>query len=793
MKGDSNCQRCKLYKTAKPVCLMGQGPTPCFSLIVGEAPGAREDDINKPFSGECGQILDEVFSEIDWNRRNTYITNVIHCRPPENRKPRKSECTACQYWLQKEVEEVKPRFILLLGATALGAFPKIKARGNVGKIHGQFYTEDGITYMATFHPGAVIRNGRNNEENPKRKHFDSDLKKFFRIVKLGGFPKIQGLNFRIMKNKGDLLTILEDLKKEKTVSFDLETSQLSPFWSSDSKVVVMGLGLKDKQWIIPFNHPESCFQDEANHKIIAEVIAEALKGKTIIGQNGKFDSLWMLVKYGVDIWIDHDTMLMQHLRDENTLNGLKFQSAFYFGAPDYDITEEEKTGHCELSRIAEYCATDVFYTRRLYLLHIKELEKDPALYRFYKKVIMPLVMVYRDIEAEGVFINESQLQDAEDYLKEEAAKVLIELDKYKKNINWNSPIQLAKYLYDELKLRQINGRSTAEATLKQLAKKHKVPGLVLKYKENAGLVSKFTKSWKDKIVNHRLHPSFKLNGTVTGRPSCADPNLQQVPREKRIRSLITAPEGWVLVEGDLSQAELKVAAMLSGDRAMKLAFQTGQDIHAKTAGLISGKDPKKMTKEELKDWRKKAKPVNFGFLYGMGVETFLDYARDKYDVEFTWDEGEEFRDAFFREYSGLEPWYEKQHRIARMNGYVRNLAGRIRHLPHIHSSDNRLRSYAERQSVNTVVQGLVSDILLMAVIEIANSFSRNCLRVVGTIHDAVLMIVKKEYLEEFLPQIKAIIENPKLLQELNINMTIPLTTELAVGPWGDSKTWEAVK
>jgi len=226
---------------------------------------------------------------------------------------------------------------------------------------------------------------------------------------------------------------------------------------------------------------------------------------------------------------------------------------------------------------------------------------------------------------------------------------------------------------------------------------------------------------------------------------------------------------------------------------MKIAFQTGQYIHAKTAGLISGKDPKKMTKEELKDWRKRAKPVNFGFLYGMGVETFLDYARDKYDVEFTWEEGEAFRNAFFREYNGLPLWYEKQHRIARINGYVRSLSGRIRHLPHIHSADGFIRSQAERQAVNSVVQGLVSDILLMGALEIWSNFSRSVLRLVGTIHDSILMMIKTEYLDQLLPEIQSIINSPKLLKTLGINVTIPLTCELSVGPWGAGKVWEPIK
>lgn len=787
VKGDSSCKACNLYKTAQSVCLMGRGPVPCDVMVVGEAPGHREDDIGKPFQGDAGQLLDEALEIADLPREKIYITNIVHCRPPNNRKPRKGEIKACRDWLKKEILTVKPKFILLLGDSALSAFPELKAKGSVTQIRGKFFTlyhegEAQATFMVTFHPGAILR------DDKKRPRFETDIKKFAYMVIRGGLPKVKGLDFRIMKTREDLLKILNDIKKEKYISLDLETTQLEPWWS-DSKITILGLGLKDKQWVIPLNHPESKFQEESNHQIIIEAIGEVLKDKIIIAQNGKYDSLWILIQYGVDIKISHDTMLQAHLLDENSLVGLKPQAALHFGAMDYELTTKEKKGDCELRRLAEYCALDCYYTRRLFFLNIKKLKEDPSLYRLYKYLVMPMMMMYRDAESEGVFVDESKLLKAEEFLTEQVADVKVELDEYKKNINWNSPAQLSKFLFDELKLRKIDGYSTRESILKRLSKKHEVPGLVLKFRENSNLMSKFTTSWKNKITNHRLHPTFKLNGTVTGRPSCEEPNLQQTPRDKRIRSLITAPPGWKLGEIDLSQAELKVAAMLSGDKAMKLAFQTGQDIHIITAELVSGKKMKNILEEERKEWRKKAKAINFGFLYGMGVETFLEYARDKYDVEFTYEEGERIREAFFRLYSGLPPWYEKQHRIARMNGYVRSLSGRIRHLPHINSANKVERSYAERQSVNAVVQGLVSDLLLMAALEIHNSFSHSMVRIVGTIHDSILVLVKEDKLDEILPEIKEIVENPKLLKKLDINMTVPLTAELSVGPWGDGKVW----
>lgn len=787
IKGNPECQECKLYKTAQSVCIMGRGPVPCDVMIIGEAPGFREDDIGKPFQGDAGKLLDEALEKAALPREKVYITNVVHCRPPDNRKPKQGEIKACLKWLQKEILAVKPKFILLLGDTALKAFPDVRDKGRITQIRGNFFTayNEGkaqVTIMPALHPGAILRDDR------KKPRFEADIKKFAMIVKHGGMPKAKGLNFQIAKTKEDIFQTLKDLKESKYVSFDLETTRLEPFWD-DSKVVVIGLGLKGKQWVIPFSHPESNFQDESNQRIIAEVLGEALKTKQVIAQNGKFDSLWFLVKYGVDIKISHDVMLMAHLLDENSLVGLKPQAMLFCGAPEYDLMDSEKQGKCELAKLAEYNAMDVYYTRRLFFIHIEKLATDPALLRLYTKLVMPMVMMYRDAEFEGVFVNESQMQDAETAFKEKVTELKTKLDSYKSKVNWNSTQQLATFLFDELKLKKIEGRSTKEAVLKRLRKYHEVPQLVLDYREHLNLMNKFTTSWKEKIKNHRLHPTFKLNGTVTGRPSCEEPNLQQTPRDTRIRSLITAPDGWELAEADLSQAELKVAAMLSGDKAMKLAFQTGQDIHTVTAEMVSGKKMSSVPESERKEWRKKAKAVNFGFLYGMGVEKFLEYARDKYDVEFTYEEGERIRKAYFTRFSGLPPWYDRMHRIAKMNGYVRSLSGRIRHLPQINSEDKGLRAQAERQAVNSVVQGLVAELLLMAALEISRSFSKDIVRIVGTIHDSILMLIKKEFLEEVLPEVKKIVENPSLLKTFQINMTIPLTTEISVGPWGKGKVW----
>jgi len=782
-----NCTRCKLYKTAQSVRLLGRGRTDKRIMIIGEAPGFREDDINKPFQGASGKELDEALALCGFDRINAYITNVVHCRPPDNRKPTKEEIKKCLFWLQWEMVKAKPKFVLLLGATALEAFPYFRDKGSITSLRGKFYEIEGISVMPTFHPGFILRNER------KKPIFEADVKKFIETATDTKRPVVEpGFNWKLANSIEALEEMLKELAGEKYVSLDIETTGNTPITDPDQVVRCLGLGMKNTQWVIPFWHPESNFQNHEAQLGILDLIHQELSDKKTIMQNGKFDSMFLKIRYGYEFRIDHDTMMMSHLLDENNPHGLKELSIRWCSAVDYDLPLAEKIGKVKLERLAKYCAMDCYYTRRLFLIFLKQLQQDVLLYRFYKKVTMPTVNAYRDIELNGVYIDLKQMADAEKALVEQRDEYKHKLDRYDQ-INWNSTQQVAKLLFDEIGLDPLDktdtgANSTNESVLKRLAKKHEIPALLLKYKEFEGLLSKFVKGWKNLLCDEYLYPRFKLHGTVTGRPSCEKPNLQQTPRDPRIRSLITAPPGWTLVEFDYGQIELRIAAMLANERAMKLAFQTGEDIHTKTAMMVSGQDMSGIGGFEAKEWRKKAKAINFGFVYGMGAEGFQEYARDKYELDFTMQESIKVRRLFFRTYKDLEPWYERQKRVARMNKYVRNLAGRIRHLPDIETNWQ-----AELQAINSPVQGLASDFTLMSVVEIYQTFTQSQVKICGTVHDAILTRIKNEYLDEIVPKIIKIMESPRLFKELEITPTVPIVVNAAVGPWSKGIEWKEKK
>jgi DNA polymerase I-like protein with 3'-5' exonuclease and polymerase domains len=191
-----------------------------------------------------------------------------------------------------------------------------------------------------------------------------------------------------------------------------------------------------------------------------------------------------------------------------------------------------------------------------------------------------------------------------------------------------------------------------------------------------------------------------------------------------------------------------------------------------------------------KEARKKAKAINFGFIFGMYENKFIQQAKTKYDWDCTYDEAHDFRTAYFELYQGVIPWHNKQKTIVKIDGQVRNLFGRVRRLPGVYSSDRELRGEAERQAINSPVQGTIGDWKSAALVEIEETIPTSKLRIVGEHHDALLMIFRPQYRDEVLPRVRAIMRRPKLFDEFKISTVVPMESEIEIGNWGAGKTYE---
>ena len=292
----------------------------------------------------------------------------------------------------------------------------------------------------------------------------------------------------------------------------------------------------------------------------------------------------------------------------------------------------------------------------------------------------------------------------------------------------------------------------------------------------------FIKSWEEIQVDNRIYPSFNITAR-TGRTTCNNPNLQNIPQDKNVRNLIEARPGWKTIEVDFSQAELRVASMFSGDENMQHAYQSGSDLHSKTTELLFG-DTSNLSKQEQKRKRTYSKSANFGFLYGMSAKTFVDYAKS-YGLNITEEYSEELRNNLFQAYPRLLPWHEECKNYARKNGYTWSPIGRKRFLPDINSSNWSNRGQAERQSINSGVQGFASDMCISALSDIVFSDiidHERCL-VLGSVHDAILFEVRDDYVEEVAPIIKYMMEHPSIIE--GIDIPVPMVADVEIHQaWG---------
>lgn len=771
-------------------------------------------------------------------------------------KPKKKELIDCRKWLQHQINKAKPDFILTTGSLPLQVLLDLSG---IKKLRGKPIKKGKVIILPTLSPSAIFHDPR------QKQVIEKDIQSFKDIVDFGGIPFERGVNYTIIDSEKKFAAMLPKLHG--VVAYDLETSGLYSWGLRDLKtgkrektwITSIILGIQGEQFIIPLNHSECSYSERGWHRPSipmhaqysvdkdkarafmghwAEQNADAqldlwdrllpvLDECELVGQNMKFDVIWTWVKTGHRLAIAFDTMLAHYNIDENDIHDLEHLAALYFGAKNYDIPLHEKWGFGPLERHCQYGACDGYYTRKLRFKLMRELKNEPRTYRLFHYLTMPTANLFCEIEYNGVYINESKMIDAEKFLRERIAEAEKEWNRWGKGVNMASPKQIGELLYDKLKIKcpQLTpkgGRSTSESTLNQID--HPCVAALLKFRGASQQLSFFIEGWKPYIIDSRLHPTFKLHGTVTGRPSCENPNLQQVPRDPRIRSLICAPKGRHLLEADLSQIELRIAAWLADETNLIRIFNEGGDPHWMTALnelsragaeaemiirtakaitkdtkiryadaiqalLKAGADAATEVDKGWKEMRKKAKAVNFGYLYGMWWKKFKIYARDNYGVIVNDEEAQASRVNFFETYPDFPDWHKKQKRFARMNGYVINPVGRKRRLPAATAKDDTpQRGEAERQAVNSPVQSFASDLNIMAALQLRKEFPGKEININGTIHDAILVDVADSHLKIVAKRLLEIMRGPELLLDVfDVTIPVPIQGEVKVGAWSEGK------
>lgn len=511
--------------------------------------------------------------------------------------------------------------------------------------------------------------------------------------------------------------------------------------------------------------------------------------------NGKFDTVRLLYSYGIDMRISHDTMILAYLCstvDELKDNrgkwlGLKYAAPRILGVENWDISTSKKTSK-NRDEVVPYLEKDCMYTYKL----LQKLMQDlPIERRKTYKLIIEALNAYKYIEINGLPIDMDALEQTYTDYKQQSDNIAKQLTAYA-DINFNSTKQLAKLLFEDLQLPIISYTdagvpSTGVSELKRLQGEHPIIDLLLKHREVEKALT-FLESWKENAILHDdgfyyVHSNFNMHGTVTGRTSSSDVNLQQIPRNKKLKSLFKATmPGWELACLDFSQLELRFAGIVADVSAIKDSYRNGVDLHKLMASKVAGCTMEEVTKE----MRTQAKAINFGFIYGMQAASFVDYARDSYGVNVTLEESTMIRQAFFDLYPELNLYYKKVEDDLMNYCKQTSIMGREYEINPSKLANPWKRSNYIRAGINFPVQSAGSDYVICGLIEVINDPRlKGKIRGCATVHDSIIFLVKQDGLADTVTRVQQIMQQPKLAQQLlTKQIDIPIVVDIELGPLG---------
>lgn len=547
--------------------------------------------------------------------------------------------------------------------------------------------------------------------------------------------------------EADLPRVLEEIRSSSFFAFDTETSSLDPFSAE-----LAGVSLSTapgRGYFIPTQN--------VSLEKFSEIFLD--KNKQKLGSNIKFD-IAVLRTNGIAVLPPFgDSMLASYvLNPDHRQHGLKDLSRRWLH--EEMTTYEEMLGEFDsiydvpLERLTQYAAHDAEATLRIHEILVSKLSEGQK--AVYQTIEVPLISVLEEMERTGIRVDEAALIK----LSEEFQCQIIDLERelYQlagKELNLNSPKQLSQLLFEELKLptagikKTTHGFSTDAGALERLSKHHPLPLKLLEYREIFKLKSTYVDSLKGLIRKDtgRVHTSFNQAVAATGRLSSSDPNLQNIPikneRGRRIRSAFVADEGWKLISADYSQVELRILAHLSGDEKLIHAFQSGEDIHTRTAELIFRDRFSSADDATRKELRRYAKTINFGVIYGMGPVRLAD------ELGISRGEASQFIESYFGTYEGVRHYFSELESEALRKGYVETIFGRRRYLRDIDTSGRDPR-YAVRSALNAPLQGTAADIMKVAMINVFEALQpmKDQARLLLQVHDELLVEAKDEAVKE---------------------------------------------
>jgi len=759
------CEECTL--TGRPV-MTGYGNKDADILLVGEAPVESEIRRGKPFVSRAGELLDAILSKVNIDREDLWITNTCLCQPTENKSPTKSEVQCCYARLISEIKEVNPTVIVTMGNVALEA---LTGKKGITKHIGSYEYNDTLDAWVIYsiHPAAGLR----------RPGWQRDLEVAFHLAKSLVEKATIGdqipIHYKVIDNPDDFY-----LRSRYDAVLDLE-------WSSDQKVLCMGLGNEDEVVI----YDREVLRDPE----VVEEIESYIRMNGLIGQNLKSD-IGVLARDKelgfsdltlMSTWMDpdgpyrDDTMLMSYALDARKgIHGLKDLAKRLLHVGEYDkpikpyIKEME---NCPKDLMYKYNAMDVVYNS-LIAKQLREQMND-RVHTLYTQRLMPAARALCAMEVRGTFINRLELAKLESHFTKQLEDLIQEIYLMAgEEFNINSHQQLASILYDKMELPIPLQRKVNKEAFAMLEEYHPIIPAIQQYKALSKIQGTYVQGVASKITPlGKIHTNFNIHGTTTGRLSSSGPNLQNIPARtdlgKKIKKVfIPSRKDYTLFEFDYSQAELRVLAYLSGDETLLDAFHNDKDIHTVTSAGIFGVPMDEVTEEQ----RNIGKTCNFAILYGVSP-----YGLKK-QINSTKEEAAEAIKGWFATYPRAEEFMVKQQHKALKEGYVETVTGRVREFPAV----GPMNASIMRMAGNTPVQGTASDITLDAVIRIEKVSRGLPFNVLLTVHDSVLLEADERTFD--VEMVRGIML--KTAEEI-VEGKVPFVVDVKKGPnWGDMEEIE---
>jgi DNA polymerase I len=671
-------------------------------------------------------------------------------------------------------------------------------------------------------------------------------------------------NYTTVWREQELYEMLDFLRDQEVIALDTETTGVNTFVD---RIVGFSVFAGGQGYYIPLMHKDNGkhFGDELKEIgynfidcLSKETVIENVKPflensqKKFILHNARFDQHILLNQLGIRLKPYADTMILAMLLDENRPASLKELSGIYlkqradkfntlFGKITFDNVPILMGRGREGNLASYYAIKDTEMTLRLYEFFIQALN-NPKLEKIKKiffEVEMPLNEIIFESEQHGILFDSNYMNE---FVKEDIEGKLKILDESIRgvagDINLKSPAQLSKVLYEDLGIKQINGKSTDKTTLNKLKGEHKVIEDILQYRKLIKLYDAFIEKLPADLINGRIHPSFNQIRCVSGRMSCSKPNMQQIPSGNLIRNSFIADEGRLLASIDYSSQEIRMLTHFSQDPILIDVFKTGKDLHSilgvkiwnnhnehvtyeyfiycreivdyfKDAdgnlleqkfqdtgyveslfneGKIQSKDPKVLKDDcirgkQFEKMRKFAKATTFGVIYGISKKGLSEL------LEMGEREAQEMIDNFFGLYKGVDRWIKKVHRDLKKNKFTETILGRKRRLyEDINSGENHRIGKAQRQGVNSIIQGSSADSLKVAVVKLQPLLKELGAKIVMYIHDECVFDVPEDIGVEGLKRIAQVMSEAIPLKNVDV------TCDIEVGKkWGQKMSHEEIE